>query len=115
MSAKKTLELLLKKINDANSESIKASSYSDGYIDCIKDILNHNLCDLSDVIRLKHDGEIRTEVYSEVMPVIQKAINEIDAVSAELKQPALQSVIADESFLHPQERTRSFLERICRR
>jgi hypothetical protein len=111
MSVKKTLELLLKKINDANKESIKANSYSDGYLDCIKDILDDNLGDLSHVLKVKHDGKVRNEVYSEIIPVIEKAISQSEVSVMEQKVDSS----AEESFMHPQERTRSFLERIGRK
>ena len=112
MKPKDKLFGLINQIKKAKEESIKASSYSDGYLDCIKDILNDESSDFNKILSIKHDGKVRAEVYSEILPILESVSLELDSIKKEGEQVASQP--AETSFMHPSERSRSFLERIGR-
>lgn len=96
------INMLLSKLNAAKEESLKAESYADGYLDCLKDLLNDDAKELSNILSIKYDGKIRFEIYSEIIPAIEDATKEASVVSAE----------APSSNMHPSDRAASFLQRV---
>jgi hypothetical protein len=104
------LSSLIKRIKTAKAEAEKASLYSEGYLDCIKDLLNEEENDINKMIGIKFDGRIREEVYSEILPVLE----DID-----LSYQTLPKVQASEQSqaegMHPSDRAKSFMERIGRK
>lgn len=114
MKSKERLVSLVNQIKKAKEESIKASSYSDGYLDCIKDILNDEDSDFNKILTIKHDGKIRNEVYSEILPILERTIEEFDLVKKESITAQTSTVPVESSAMHPSDRARSFLERIGR-
>jgi hypothetical protein len=115
MKSRDKLVNLISQIKNAKSESSKAVSYSEGYLDCLKDILNDDCNDLNKIIMVKYDGKVREEVYSEVLPILE-AINSQNLPGQEVSSPT--GIVSDEtsesSVMHPSDRARSFLERIGR-
>jgi hypothetical protein len=104
------LSSLIKRIKAAKSEAEKASLYSEGYLDCIKDLLNEETNDINKMIGIKFDAKIREEVYSEILPTledIESSSQPIQNTSA-LEQPPLEG-------MHPSDRAKSFMERIGRK
>jgi non-homologous end joining protein Ku len=114
MKSKERLLGLVNQIKKAKEESIKASSYSDGYLDCIKDILNDEDSDFNKILTIKHDGKVRNEVYSEILPILEKTLEEFDLSKKEATVTQQAVVTTESSVMHPSERARSFLERIGR-
>lgn len=106
-----SLTNLINKIKAAKEESVKAVAYSEGYLDCIKDMLNDSENDINKIISVKYDGNVRNEVYTEVLSVLRllqsKNISETSKVS--------EVIVADKSVaIHPSDKAKSFLERIGR-
>jgi hypothetical protein len=105
------LNSLINKIKTAREETVKAKSYSEGYLDCIKDILNNEQSDFNKIIEIKYDGTIREDVYNELLPLIEDLEKEFKLE----KKNELTSVIETKvESDHPSDRARSFLERIGR-
>lgn len=110
MSTKLALSSLINKIKVAKEETVKAVSYSEGYLDCIKDMLNDESNDLNKIISVKYDGKVRNEVYSEILPILEKIEKEV-----EIKDIPAQEIRSEEQTSnHPSDRAKSFLERIGR-
>jgi len=98
------INMLLSKLSAAKEESLKAEAYANGYLDCLKDLLNDDAKDFSNILSIKYDGKIRAEVYSEIIPVVEDA----------LKDPSggnIQEVTSPVSN-HPSDRAASFLQRV---
>jgi hypothetical protein len=108
MKQKTKLSGLISKIKNAHEETVKAVAYSEGYLDCIKDLLNEDSNDLNKIMMVKYDGKVRGEVYSEILPTLE----EIDR--GETSGVILEAVSSDSEVMHPSDRARSFLERIGR-
>jgi len=108
MKQKTKLSGLISKIKNAHEETVKAVAYSEGYLDCIKDLLNEDSNDLNKIMMVKYDGKVRGEVYSEILPTLE----EIDR--GETSGVILEAVSSDPEVMHPSDRARSFLERIGR-
>lgn len=96
------INVLYNKIKLANLETIKAKAYSEGYLDCIKDMLNNENNDLNKILSIKNDALIKREVYEELLPILEDILN--DNVDTE----------KNVDNMHPSERARAFLERIGR-
>jgi hypothetical protein len=108
MKQKTKLSGLISKIKNAHKETIKAVAYSEGYLDCIKDLLNEDSNDLNKIMIVKYDGKVRGDVYSEILPMLE------DIEKEENSGVMLESVSSQPEVMHPSDRARSFLERIGR-
>ena len=108
MKQKTKLSGLISKIKNAHEETIKAVAYSEGYLDCIKDLLNEDSNDLNKIMIVKYDGKVRGEVYSEILPMLETIERE------ENSGVILESVSSEPEEMNPSDRARSFLERIGR-
>ena len=96
------INMLLSKLNASKDESIKAESYANGYLDCLKDLLNDDAKELSNILSIKYDGKIRSEIYSEIIPLIEDAAKDGSSHNTE-------SVSQN---MHPSDRAASFLQRV---
>lgn len=105
------LNALVSKIKSAKEETIKAKAYSEGYLDCIKDILNNEESDFNKIIDIKYDGTIRGDVYDELLPLIEDLAKEL-RVEQKIELTSIVENKLDPE--HPSERAKSFLERIGR-
>jgi hypothetical protein len=105
---KSSITSLISKIRASQEETTKAVAYSEGYLDCIKDMLSEELNDLNKIMSVKYDGKVRGEVYSEILPMLEG----IEKEESASEQPIV--VIESEPVMHPSDRARSFLERIGR-
>jgi hypothetical protein len=110
MKSKTKLSTLIAKMKAANLETVKATAYHDGYLDCIKDILSEDSQSLNELIKSKYDSKIRGEIYSELLPLLESVANEQEIISVK-SEP---SSPTESTALHPTDRARSFLERINR-
>lgn len=108
MKQKTKLSGLISKIKNAHEETIKAVAYSEGYLDCIKDLLNEDSNDLNKIMIVKYDGKVRGEVYSEILPMLEAIEKE------EVSEVILEAVSSEPEAMHPSDKARSFLERIGR-
>ena len=105
------LNTLINKIKSAREETVKAKSYAEGYLDCIKDILNNEQNDLNKILEVKYDGTIRGDLYDEILPLIEDLAK--DSISEQKNE--LGSIIESKiDYNHPSDRAKSFLERIGR-
>ena len=110
MKQKSKLSGLISKIKNAHEETVKAVAYSEGYLDCIKDLLNEDSNDLNKIMMVKFDGKVRGEVYSEIIPMLED-IEKEEKVNATI---SIEAVSSEPEMMHPSDRARSFLERIGR-
>lgn len=110
MKQRSKLSGLISKIKNAHEETIRAVAYSEGYLDCIKDLLNENSNDLNKIMMVKFDGKVRGEVYSEILPMLEDIEKEENTSSGVV----LEAVSSEQEMMHPSDRARSFLERIGR-
>lgn len=110
MKQKTKLSSLISKIKSAQEETIKAVAYSEGYLDCIKDLLNEDANDLNKIMMVKYDGKVRGEVYSEILPRLE----EIEKDEKPNSTIMVEAVSSEPEIMHPSDRARSFLERIGR-
>lgn len=108
MSSK--LSSIISKIKLAKEETQKAVAYSEGYLDCIKDMLNDEANDINKIMNVKYDGKVRGEVYSEILPLLE----DIQKSEKENSNITLESRLEEGSVMHPSDRAKSFLERIGR-
>lgn len=97
------INILLSKLNAAKEESLKAESYAEGYLDCIKDLLNDEAKELNNILSIKYDGKIRKEIYSELIPLVEDLQKD-----NQLEQESSNSSISN----HPSDRAASFLQRV---
>lgn len=103
----KKLQSLSGSIEKANLESIKAQSYADGYLDCIKDIISGENVEFSKILEVKFDGKSKTEAYSDIAKVVTEMIKYVD------QQPEQKNQYQENEFsIHPNDRAQKFLERI---
>lgn len=115
MNSRDKLLNLISQIKNAKSESNKAVSYSEGYLDCLKDMLNDDCNDLNKIIMVKYDGKVREEVYSEILPILESISDQNKpGQSAPTSTGITSEENAEYSAMHPTDRARSFLERIGR-
>ena len=112
MKQKSNLSGLISKIKNSQKETVKAVAYSEGYLDCIKDILNESSNTLVEIMNVKYDGKVRGEVYAEILPMLEELENQEKTNSA--PSVVLESVVSESEMMHPSDRARSFLERIGR-
>ena len=110
MKTNSELSSLIKKIRNAKEETTKAVAYSEGYLDCIKDMLNNDGNDLNKIMGVKYDGKVRGEVYSEILPILERAEKE----ELPNESISIETTASDYAAMHPSDRARSFLERIGR-
>lgn len=110
MKTKAKLSSLISKMRIAKEETTKAVAYSEGYLDCIKDLLGDESSDFSKILMVKYDGKVRGEVYSEILPVLED-LEKDDKFNPNV---AIESVEEESAAMHPSDRARSFLERIGR-
>jgi hypothetical protein len=110
MKQKTKLSTLIAKMKAAHEETIKATAYHDGYLDCIKDILSEDSQSLNQLIRTKYDSVIRQEIYSELLPMLEAIATEQEVIQVK-SEP---STATESTAMHPTDRARSFLERINR-
>jgi hypothetical protein len=110
------LSNLVSNIKNSQKETTKAIAYSEGYLDCIKDLLNGNANDLIRIIEVKYDGKVRAEVYSEILPTLEQLEKEEKEEKSDVQTSTvvLESVVSEAEAMHPSDRARSFLERIGR-
>lgn len=94
------LKGLIVKIEVSKLESIKAVEYSEGYFDCLKDILDQKISEFNNVMTIRHDGLIRQKVYEEILPILNSIVKEGTETAAE------------EPPEHPSVRAQNFLNRI---
>ncbi len=97
MNKQERLTSLIVKIEKSKLESIKATEYSTGYFDCLKDIIDQKITELNNVMTIKYDGVVRQKVYDEILPIL----NDI-AKNEDIEEPAE----------HPSVRAQNFLNRI---
>ena len=110
MKTRAKLSSLILKMKIAKEETTKAVAYSEGYLDCIKDLLGDDSTDLNKILLVKYDGKVRGEVYSEILPVLED-LERDDKFNSTV---AIEAPEEESSIMHPSDRARSFLERIGR-
>ena len=66
--------------------------------------------DLNKIMGVKYDGKVRGEVYSEILPILEKAEKE-ESLNESV---SIETTASDYTAMHPSDRARSFLERIGR-
>ena len=110
MKTKTKLSSLISKMKIAKEETTKAVAYSEGYLDCIKDLLGDDSTDLNKILLVKYDGKVRGEVYSEILPVLED-LEKDDKFNSTV---AIEAPEEESASMHPSDRARSFLERIGR-
>ena len=104
------LDELINRIKISQDESKKAHSYADGYLDCLKDIMIENQGEVSKIFNIKNDGNIRMQVYSEILPILEEITKDIK--SLESNNIKVNTDPTNDEFIHPSERARNFLQRI---
>lgn len=117
MRTKEKLSLLIDKIKISQEESQKAESYADGYLDCLKDIMLEKQGEVGKIFDVRYDGNIRMKVYSEIIPVLNDILNDLNVSEREeKKEEKIVEQHSNESseYIHPSERARAFLQRIGR-
>jgi len=107
------LKNLLAKIQVAHGESVKAVAYSEGYLDCIKDMLNDDINDFNKIVAVKYDGKVRCEVYDEIISALNLVMAS-DSVTEKILTTQKQESAENSHAMHPSDKAKSFLERIGR-
>ena len=103
----KKLQSLSGSIEKASLESVKAQSYADGYLDCVRDIISGENVEFSKILEIKFDGKSKTEAYSDITKVVLEMIKYVE------QQPEHKNASDDNEFgVHPNDRAQKFLERI---
>jgi hypothetical protein len=110
MKTREKLSSLISKMKIAKEETTRAVAYSEGYLDCIKDLLGDDSNDLNKILLVKYDGKVRGEVYSEILPVLEDLERDEKFNSGVV----IEAPEEESSVMHPSDRARSFLERIGR-
>jgi len=104
------LDELINRIKISQDESKKAHSYADGYLDCLKDIMIESQGEVSKIFNIKNDGNIRMQVYSEILPILEEITKEVESLDS--NDTKINNDSTNGEFVHPSERARNFLQRI---